>query len=285
MTFEENARLVAILARAGVRRVRFTGGEPLVRKHFVELVRKVHEASPDTQLVLTSNATRLAPVATELHAAGLSGVNISLDSLDPERFRDITRGGDLRGVKDGIDAAIAAGLEVKLNTVALRGVNDDELGAIVDWAWDRGITPRFIELMPLGEGAKISDAFVSASDVIALLGERVEREATSEPVLGRGPARYLPRRGDASRRVGVISAVSQSFCDGCNRIRMTGRGDLRVCLASQCAISIRDILRAGSSDREIAWAMHWALAGKSAGHRFDIGGAGHEDVGMSLVGG
>ncbi|RLB49237.1 MAG: GTP 3',8-cyclase MoaA [Deltaproteobacteria bacterium] len=285
MSFEENARLVAIFARLGVRRVRFTGGEPLIRKHFTSLVQAIHDASEATELVLTSNATRLAPVARELRAAGLSGVNVSLDSLDPQRFREITRGGDLGAVLAGIEASLDAGLEVKINTVAMGGINDDEFGAIVDWAWARGITPRFIELMPLGEGAKMTEAFMGVPDIVHRLGERVADDAMGPVVTGRGPARYFASAADSSRRVGVIAAVSANFCDTCNRVRVTGRGDLRVCLASQRAISVRDAFRAGASDRDVAWATCWALGGKAQGHQFATDGGAHEGVGMSLVGG
>jgi cyclic pyranopterin phosphate synthase len=285
MTFEENARLVAIVASMGIGRVRFTGGEPLVRKNFLELVRTIHHRAKDVQLVATTNATRLAPLAAELRRAGLCGVNISLDSLDPSRFRTITRGGDLGRVIAGIDAAVDAGLEVKLNTVAMRGVNDDELGAIVDWARARGITPRFIELMPLGEGVKMAGSLMSAREILERLGDRVSLEAPTRSAEGKGPARYVEHESQPDARVGIISAVSNGFCDECNRIRVTARGDLRTCLASQRSISIRDRMRSNLDDRAIAWAMCWALAGKHDGHRFDVDGAGHEAVGMSLVGG
>ncbi len=284
MTFEESARLTSIVARMGIDRVRFTGGEPLVRKGFVDLVRHVHEAAPEVALVLTTNAMRLAPVVRELVAAGLRGVNISLDSLDPDRFARITRGGVLARVLGGAEAAVEAGLEVKLNTVALAGMNEDELGDIAEWAWARGITPRFIELMPLGEGAKLSGAHSSRADILRRLGDRVRVAEDGAAAAGAGPARYFRSR-DGAHRVGIISAVSESFCDECNRIRVTGRGDLRVCLASQRALSIRDLLRSGVPDREVAWAIHWALAGKAAGHGFDVSGGDHEAVGMSLVGG
>lgn len=155
LTFEEAARLVSVFALAGIRRVRFTGGEPLVRKDIVRLVELVHRRTEVEQLVMTTNATRLSELARPLRDAGLFGVNVSIDTLEADRFAQLTRGGDLGRVLAGIHAAIDVGLDVKLNTVPLRGRNDDELQRIVDFAWSLGVTPRFIELMPLGEGAKL----------------------------------------------------------------------------------------------------------------------------------
>ncbi len=286
LAFEEAARVVAVFALAGVRRVRFTGGEPLVRKDFVRLVDVVRRTTPVDSLVMTTNATRLAELARPLRDAGLSGVNISIDSLCAERFREITRGGDLGRVLAGIHAARDAGLEVKLNIVALGGTNDDELGRMVDFAWDVGATPRFIELMPLGEAARLpKKAFLDVEAVIERLGGRVSRVA-SPGGAHHGPARYLAAADGTGRRVGFITAVSDSFCSTCNRVRITARGEIRACLASRRAVSLRDLIRAGKGDREIAWAVAWSLLGKAAGHSFgDESVDEHERVGMSLVGG
>ncbi len=286
LTFEEAARLGRVAASLGFSRIRFTGGEPLVRKDFVELVRQVHRESGLSELVLTSNATRLGEVAAALKAAGLSGVNISIDSLSPARFRAITRGGDLARVLRGIDASLAAGLEVKTNTVALRGVNDDELPALVDWAWDRGITPRFIELMPIGEGANQMDRLLPAKAMVELLRDRLIGDGGDgwEPAgANRGPARYLRGRGG---RVGFITAVTDEFCGSCNRVRVTARGDIRACLATRRAVSLRDVMRGGGSDRDVAWALSWAILGKHRGHAFtEALETEHANVGMSLIGG
>lgn len=285
-TFEEITRIVTIFAEMGARRVRFTGGEPLVRKDVLRLVELVHRARPELSLVMTSNATRLDELARPLAAAGLSGVNISIDTLDPDRFRDVTRGGDLARVLAGIHASLEFGLEVKLNIVPLGGVNDDEFGRLVDWAWDLGVTPRFIELMPIGEGAKLPPStFVDADAVIDALGDRV-RPGSRTGVDGHGPARYLDAADGTGHRVGFITALSDEFCASCNRVRVTARGDIRACLASRRAISLRDLLRGGASDLEVAWAIHWSLASKDAGHSFlDRTADEHENVGMSLIGG
>jgi cyclic pyranopterin phosphate synthase len=287
LSFEEAARLVSVFAALGVTRVRFTGGEPLVRRDVVRLVELVQRSTGLTRLVMTTNGSRLAELARPLRAAGLSGVNVSIDTLDPLRFREITRGGELGRVLAGVHAALDAGLEVKINAVALGGLNDADAPALVDWAWSLGLTPRFIELMPLGEAANLSaERFVSQAHLLSLLGERVASDAPAESTHGQGPARYLPARDGSANKVGFITAVSEEFCGSCNRVRVTARGDIRACLASRRAISLRDLMRAGKSDLELAWAIHQALGGKLAGHFFDQTEIDeHTHVGMSLIGG
>lgn len=282
LTFEELARVVRVLSHMGIRRVRFTGGEPLVRKDFVRLVQLVSDTTDVRELALTSNATRLDLLAKRLHDAGLRAVNVSLDSLDPERFARLTRGGDLDRVIAGIDAAIALGWKVKLNVVALRGETDDEAARIVDWAWARGITPRFIELMPLGEGALLDPKMrVEAAEIRARLGDRVGAPVESEA--DRGPATYLEGSGG---RVGFITPLSHEFCASCNRVRVTAQGDIRACLASRRAFSLRDCMRGGGDDRDLAWMLWTAVRGKAPGHAFlDPTEDEHTRVGMSLIGG
>ncbi len=286
MTFEEAARLVSVFAAAGIRRVRLTGGEPLVRRDIVRLVDLIHRRTEVEQLVMTTNATRLSELARPLRDAGLFGVNVSIDTLDADRFAEITRGGDLGRVLAGIHAALDVGLEVKLNTVPLRGRNDDELIRIVEFAWSLGATPRFIELMPLGEGAKLPASMrLDAKDVITALGDRLQK-ATATGVEGHGPARYLSASDGSGQRVGFITPISNEFCDTCNRVRVTARGDIRACLASRRAINLRNIMRAGGSDLDLAWAMVWSLSGKDRGHYFlDAEAHENEHVGMSLIGG
>lgn len=285
LTFEEVVRLVQVFADGGVRRVRFTGGEPLVRKDVVRLVEMVKRSSAVEELVMTTNAMRLPELAAPLRKAGLDGVNVSLDTLDPERFRRLARGGDLGAVLAGIRAALDAGLEVKINAVALGGENDDEVGALVDWAWSLGVTPRFIELMPLGEAAKLpNDAFLSAAELRERLGDRVAEDVGG--VEGRGPARYALAADGSGRRVGFITAVSDEFCASCNRVRVTAQGDIRACLADRRAVSLRDLVREGASDEDLSWAIHWSLDSKEAGHAFnDPAASEHTHVGMSLIGG
>jgi GTP 3',8-cyclase len=289
LTFEEAARVVSVFSQLGIDRVRFTGGEPLVRRDVVRMIELVHRRTGLDDLVMTTNASRLAELAAPLAQAGLRGVNISLDSLDAARFRELTRGGELSRVLAGVHAALAAGLIVKLNIVALGGLNDAEAPRLVDWAWDLGITPRFIELMPLGEAANLpSERFVSHQQLIERLGARVSPEhgLCGAAIAGQGPARYLAARDGSGRKVGFITAVADEFCDSCNRVRVTARGDFRACLASRNAVSLRDAVRAGKDDRELAWLIHRALGSKLAGHFFDRDDVDeHRRVGMSLVGG
>ena len=286
LSFEEASRLVTVFAGMGIRRVRLTGGEPLVRKDIVRLTELLFRRSGIDELVMTTNATRLSELAKPLADAGLSAVNISIDSLDADRFKEITRGGDLKRVLAGIHAAVDAGLKVKLNTVLLRGKTTDEAERIVDFAWSIGATPRFIELMPLGEGAKLPlDLRVPAAEVVQMLGDKLRNaDGKSEP--GHGPARYLEASNLSGDRVGFITPMSDEFCGECNRVRVTARGDIRACLASRRAVSLRDIMRIGQNNLELAWAIYWSLCEKRDGHFFlDADIDEHTHVGMSLIGG
>jgi GTP 3',8-cyclase len=286
LSFEETARIVGLLARSGVQRVRFTGGEPLVRRDVVSLIARTADAAPEVALAMTTNATRLAELARPLRDAGLQSVNVSLDSLEPHRFAEVTRGGDVRGVLAGIHMALDVGMSVKLNTVLLGEAALDEAEALVRWAWSFGITPRFIELMPIGEGAGLpASDFVPASRLLDRLSTLVAPER-SDGSASHGPARYLRARDGSGGRVGLITAMSDEFCDGCNRMRLTARGDVRPCLGSPEGVSLLEALRAGASDVELAWLVHSALRTKAAGHGFaDPERSSHHRVGMSLVGG
>jgi GTP 3',8-cyclase len=235
------------LVASGVRRVRITGGEPLLYPRVVEMVAYAASLGID-DLALTTNATRLDRLAQPLVAAGLQRVTISLDSLDPVRFRRITRGGDLARVLAGIDAARAAGFrELKINCVVLRGENDDELAAITRFAWDRGITPRFIELMPIAEGANlVTRHFVPASEMreqLALLIEPEEARVDAD----RGPAKYVHARHDRSLRVGFITGTSDTFCNACDRLRVAADGMLRPCLATDVGVSAKAVAQSGDA--------------------------------------
>jgi cyclic pyranopterin phosphate synthase len=227
------------LARAGVRRVRITGGEPLLHPRVVELVGFVSSVGFE-DIALTTNGTRLERLAVPLRRAGLMRLTVSIDSLDAVRFRRITRGGDLEQVLSGVRAALGAGFdEVKLNCVVLRGENDDELEAITEWAWERGITPRFIELMPIAEGAQIVEQhLVTASEMrerLRAVLEPDEARADSE----RGPAKYVRARRDPRLRVGFITGTSDTFCESCDRLRVAADGMLRPCLATDVGLSAK----------------------------------------------
>jgi cyclic pyranopterin phosphate synthase len=240
------------LARAGVRRVRITGGEPLLHPRAVELVAFVTSIGFE-DVALTTNGTRLERLARPLRDAGLMRLTVSIDSLDSVRFRRITRGGDLEQVLAGVRAALAAGFdELKLNCVVLRGENDDELGAITEWAWERGITPRFIELMPIAEGANIVGRhLVTAAEMRERLGvllEPVEAHADAD----RGPAKYVRSRRDPRLRVGFITGTSDTFCESCDRLRVAADGMLRPCLATDVGVSAKAEAEGGDRARIVA---------------------------------
>lgn len=251
--------MFAGLRRAGVRRVRLTGGEPLLHPEIVSIVECLASLG-FADLALTTNGSQLARLAAPLRQAGLERINVSLDTLDEVRFHAMTRGGALAPVLAGIEAAAKAGLSpIKLNTVVLRGINDDEVERLTLWAWERGLVPRFIELMPIGEGAALFGAHVVTTDeVMRHLADHVRQEnAQSEP--GLGPARYVRARRDPSLRVGFISGSSDTFCSACDRLRVSSTGDLRPCLATEDGVSAAEDARAGRveaiSDRIAeAWA-------------------------------
>jgi cyclic pyranopterin phosphate synthase len=269
LSFEEIERLAAVFARLGVRKLRLTGGEPTVRKGIVDLVGRLVRIPGIEQVVMTTNGHLLAELAGPLAAAGLTGVNISLDTLDPGRFRALTGGGDLERVQAGLEAALAAGLRVKTNAVALRGVNDNELLALCEYAWARGVTPRFIEHMPMSSGviyersAELSSAAIREALAMAV-GPLVPVEADRDA----GPARTWMLAADPTRRVGIISAMTDHFCGDCNRLRLTAAGDLHACLGHDDALSLRDAMRRGDSDEGISNAIAAVVVGKREGHEF-----------------
>jgi GTP 3',8-cyclase len=235
------------LRQAGLSRVRLTGGEPLLHPEIVDIVGHL-AALGFSDLSLTTNASRLAHLAAPLKAAGLSRINISIDTLDPVRFRDITRGGDLAAVLAGIDAALAAGLlPVKLNTVVLRGVNDDELERLLLWAWERRMVPRFLEVMAIGEGAKmVKDHLVTAREMKERLAEHlVSGDGETEP--GKGPAKYVHARRDPTLRAGFITGTSDTFCGTCDRLRVSSTGVLRPCLATDDGVDASSAANAGDA--------------------------------------
>jgi cyclic pyranopterin phosphate synthase len=286
LTFEELERLVRVFARLGVRKVRLTGGEPTVRKGIVDLVARIAGVPGIDQVVMTTNGHLLAELAAPLAAAGLAAVNVSVDTLDPTRFAALTSRGDLPRVLAGIDAAVAAGLAVKTNAVALRGVNDTELAALCKDAWTRGATPRFIEHMPMSEG----QLYATAAELPAAEIRRTLEHAfgpltpTVRHGADAGPARYW-RVGNRSGEIGIISAMTEHFCDDCNRLRLTATGQLHACLGHDDAISLRDVVRAGASDDLVVRAISAAVTGKRAGHVFDRAGTGGPAKHMIGIGG
>jgi cyclic pyranopterin phosphate synthase len=244
LSWEALASVIEGLFHAGIRRVRFTGGEPLLSPHVVRAVAHAR-ALGVTDIALTTNGTRLAGLASPLRAAGLGRLTLSLDSLEPERFARMTRGGSLARVLGGLAAARAAGFdELKLNCVVVRGENDDELSSIARFAWSQGLVPRFIEVMPIAEGAKLKDRVVSAAEMRERLRPLLSND---EPVrdADRGPAKYV-RSADGRHRVGFISGTTDTYCEGCDRLRVSAAGMLRPCLASDAGVAVESTTDAAS---------------------------------------
>jgi len=283
LTEDELDRVVGVFVRRGVRRVRLTGGEPTVRKDVVAIATRL---ARQVKVVMTTNGHRLAELAGPLAAAGLSGVNVSIDSLDEERFRRITRNGDLGRVLAGVEAAIAAGLPTKINTVALEGFNHDEIGALCEWAWERGAVPRFIEWMPMSDGTLYAPGSVLSA---AEIRRSVEHHAgplspdRGPSVDSHGPARYW--RTPAGHEVGIISAMTEHFCAACNRVRLTATGRLHTCLAHDDAVDLGAMVRHGLGDDRLDAAIDGALAAKRDGHMFRLDGRGGPRLHMVAIGG
>ncbi len=285
--FEEIARIVRVFAQVGVRRVRLTGGEPTIRRGVESLVAMLTAVGGIEEVVMTTNGHRLIELAAPLAQAGLAQLNVSVDTLDPEKFAAVTRRGDLARVLAGIEAARAAGIApIKLNVVALKGFNDGEIGALCDWAWDRGMTPRFIEWMPMSDGALYAPgSFLSADEIRRAVAVHTNRELFPDTggSATNGPARYwqIPGRG----KLGIISAISEHFCDTCNRVRLTAVGALHTCLAYDDACDLRQIARAGGSDADLLDAIRGAIGLKRRGHEFTESGCGAPRKHMVSIGG
>ena len=286
LTLEEIVELSDILIARGVRRIRLTGGEPLVRKgieHLVEeLGRRVGRGLDE--LTMTTNGTQLSRFAGMLHGAGIRRINVSLDSRDPERFRHITRRGDLDPVLAGIGAAASAGLKVKINMVALKGLNEDEIAPMLRWCGARGFDLTLIETMPLGQVEEDrTEHYLPLSEVRA----RLDREFRLIPSLARtgGPARYWEVEG-LGVRLGLITPLTHNFCEGCNRIRVAATGTVFGCLGHDQKVELRDALRSGGRE-SVELLLGELLEGKPRGHDFRIAAGERPAVGrhMSVTGG
>ncbi|HHO68266.1 MAG TPA: GTP 3',8-cyclase MoaA [Gammaproteobacteria bacterium] len=266
LSFDEIERVMAAFGRLGVRRIRLTGGEPLVRKGLPALAGRLSALPGIDDLSLSTNATRLARHAEELKRAGITRLNVSLDSLRADRFRDITRG-KLSRVMDGLMAARAAGFTpIKINMVVMRGINDDETGDMVEFCLQHGFTLRFIETMPVGDtGREASDRYKSLQEVRQELGRRYPLIPGVMP--GGGPARYVQVEG-TDLRIGFITPISQHFCETCNRVRLSVDGTIYLCLGQDDRLELRPLLRAGASDAELEQAIRDAVARKPERHEF-----------------
>ncbi len=270
LTLEELERLCAAFIRLGVRKLRITGGEPLVRREVLGLFERLGSRLGRglDELTLTTNGTQLARHAAALAACGVRRVNVSLDTLDAERFSAITRWGRLDRVLDGIRAAKDAGLHVKINTVALRGANEDEIPALLDWCIAEGHDLCLIETMPMGDvGADRADQYLPLSLVRARL--RTRFDLTESTHRTGGPARYYDVAGTGAR-LGFITPMTHNFCEGCNRVRLTCTGTLYMCLGQDDSADLRRVLRSGADDDELDDAIRAAIARKPRGHDFVI---------------
>ena len=289
LSLEELDRLCAAFVRMGTRKLRVTGGEPLVRRGIMTLFRALSrhlDSGALDELTLTTNGSQLARFASELADCGVRRINVSLDTLDPDKFRAVTRWGDFDKVMAGIDAAVAAGLKIKINTVALKGFNDGEASDLLAWAHGRGFELTFIEVMPLGavEGDRF-DQFLPLTELRTAL----ERQFTlvPSPHASGGPARYYDV-AETGGRLGFITPLTHNFCESCNRVRVTCVGRLYLCLGREDSADLRAPLRRSESDEALEAAIRAAIQRKPKGHDFIVARAGSHastDRHMSATGG
>jgi cyclic pyranopterin phosphate synthase len=271
LTLEELLRLSDVFIRMGVKKIRLTGGEPLVRRNILWLIEQLGERVKQGQLeelTLTTNGSQLAHMADRIAAAGVRRINVSLDTLDPKRFEAITRWGKFDRVMAGIEAAKAAGLAIKINMVALRGVNEDEFDRMIAWCGEEGFDLTLIETMPMGE---IDGDRTEQYLPLSIVRKRLERNwtLTDIPYRTGGPARYV-RIEETGGRLGFITPLTHNFCESCNRVRVTCTGTMYMCLGQEDKAELRDVLRASESDAPVEEAIRAAIARKPKGHDFVI---------------
>lgn len=268
LTFDEIERVIAAFGELGVSRIRITGGEPLVRKNIPQLAARLAALPGIADLSLSTNATQLQKQAAALHQAGITRINVSLDSLNAERFHHITGGGQLDQVIGGLMAAKAAGFQpIKINMVAMKGINDDEIEAMVEFCIEHDFTLRLIETMPMGSTGKAAgDHYLDLQDVKQRLAEKYHLIPSVMP--GGGPARYVHVAG-TNLRIGFITPISQHFCATCNRVRLSVDGTLYMCLGQDSKFELRPLLRAGISDADLKQAIYQAIALKPERHEFN----------------
>ena len=272
LSLEELDRLCSAFVRLGVKKLRLTGGAPLVRRNIMSLFENLSRhlrSGALEELTLTTNGSQLTKYAADLARCGVKRVNVSLDTLDPDKFAAITRWGRLDKVLEGLDAARDAGLAVKINTVALKGVNDDELHRLVTWCGEEGHDLTFIEVMPMGEIGEASrvDQYLPLTMVRAQLQERWTLNEID--YRSGGPARYV-EVAETGRRIGFITPLTHNFCESCNRVRLTCTGTLYMCLGQEDAADLRTPLRRSDDDTLLDAAIHEAIARKPKGHDFVI---------------
>jgi len=271
LTLEELDRLCSVFIEKGVRKLRLTGGEPLVRRNVMSLVRSLSRhlnSGALDELTLTTNGSQLARFASELRDCGVRRINVSLDTLDPARFKAITRWGDIDKVLAGIEAARAAGLAVKINAVALKNVNEDEIPALMEWAHDKGMTLTLIEVMPMGDiGTGRIDQYLPLSLLRSRLATRYTLTDLDDST--GGPARYV-QVSETGGTIGFITPMTHNFCESCNRVRVTCTGTIHTCLGHEDASDLRRPLRASPENELLSQAIDRAIGLKPKGHDFVI---------------
>ncbi|TGD45419.1 GTP 3',8-cyclase MoaA [Pseudotabrizicola sediminis] len=276
LTLEELDRMCTTFIRMGVEKLRITGGEPLVRKGiitFFHAMKRHLDSGALKELTLTTNGSQLAKYAGELADCGVRRINVSLDTLDPAKFAEITRWGRLPQVLDGIAAAKAAGLRVKINAVALKGFNEDEQFSITDWCAHNGHDLTWIEVMPMGDLGNENrlDQYWSLRDLRARYAERFTVTDLAER--SGGPARYV-RLEETGQKIGFITPLTHNFCESCNRVRLTCTGELYMCLGQEDMADLRSTLRASAADAPLESAIRAAISHKPKGHDFDYSRSG-----------
>jgi len=276
LSFEEIARVVRVASGLGVNKVRLTGGEPLVRRDLSKLVHMLKDIPGIRDLSLSTNGILLDRHAQALAEAGLGRINISLDSLNHERFRELSGGGKLETVLQGIRAAVKFDFSpVKVNVVVMRGVNDDEIADLIDFGAEQGVQMRFIEFMPMCDGKSWAESHVPVSEMLAAPGVRERLADIPAEHDGHAAARYIPLL-NGKGRAGFISPMSNRFCDGCNRVRLTADGKIRACLPADDEVDVRKVLRGGGSDEDIV-----ACFRRAAWTKKEVGIYNYEEQGRS----
>ncbi len=271
LTLEELDRLCSAFITLGIRKLRITGGEPLVRRNILEFLRSIsrHIGNGLDELTVTTNGSQLSRFAEELFAIGIRRINVSLDTLDAEKFASITRWGRLEQVLQGIHSAQQAGLKVKINTVALKGFNDNEFLALTEWCARHDMDITFIEVMPMGDISSQDRLarYLSVDDVQNILDQKLTQK--NLPVTTGGPARYVVAE-ETGQRIGFISPLSHNFCESCNRVRLTCTGELFMCLGQEDRADLRHVLREHpDNDWPLFKAIRSAISRKPKGHDFD----------------
>lgn len=282
LTYEEILRICRAAARLGITKLKVTGGEPLVRRGCADLIRELKQIPGIRQVTLTTNGQLLEDALPELAAAGTDGINVSMDSLRPDRFRSITGGrGELSAVLRGIEASLASGIRTKVNCLLQTGFNEDEIGDFAAFAFDRGLDVRFIEIMPIGFGRP--DTGLSNAEVLLQI-QRMYPDLERDPAVhGNGPAIYYRKPGTPGA-IGLISAMHGAFCSQCNRIRLTSQGQIKPCLCYEESFDLRACLRDGDEEK-LDEMLRRAISAKPSGHCFVEAPGAAEPKAMMQIGG